>query len=300
MGCSILKYGSSITRKSDKYSDKDLLIVGDNYEEINSLKQNYSSLGWSVSSYTYSKLHYLSKNGYLFIKHLINEGEIQEDYQDKLKNVFLDFKECLDYNEELNKAANFVNFVNEIPDTTISYSWLCDNIYITFRNYLIYKSAIKKDFKFGYIDLINQLLDENIIDSIEVKLLLELRVIKSCYRNNFEDIVPSKDYLNRVIIIVNRIGLNVNVQFTKNSLDFSKINFNKIKSPYKKLRFLELVLKNEKINDLYLNECISNPQMYATDKSIEKIYKKTLLKLNISHNIILAKYQLNKITTNTK
>lgn len=74
MKYSILIYGSSIRGNSDKYSDKDLLIVAEEYNVLNSLKDYYSQLGWSVSTYTYDKLNYLSINGYLFVKHLILEG----------------------------------------------------------------------------------------------------------------------------------------------------------------------------------------------------------------------------------
>ncbi|MFK8269366.1 nucleotidyltransferase domain-containing protein [Capnocytophaga cynodegmi] len=285
MGFSILKYGSCVRGNSDRYSDKDILVVSENFDELNLLKKYYSSLGWSVSAYTYSKLDYLSKNGYLFVKHLIDEGEIQLDYDNRLLNIFSDFRERLDYEEKLQESANFIDFVSEIPDNTISYSWLCDNIYVTLRNFLIYKSAINKEFKFGYVDLISQLSKEGNISLQEEELLLQLRVLKSCYRNNYDDIVPSKKYVENVTSLVNKLGLRVNLRFSDKLLSLDNVDFEKIESPYKKLRLLELILKDRNIDNEYLNKCIFNPQMYATNKSIDKVYKKVIFTIKELYSI---------------
>ena len=66
---SIAHFGSSLRNDFDKYSDKDLLIVAEDWATVNKLKANYQNQGWSVSTYTYSKLEYLSKQGNLFVKH---------------------------------------------------------------------------------------------------------------------------------------------------------------------------------------------------------------------------------------
>ena len=292
MKYSILKYGSSIRGNSDKYSDKDLLIVAEEIDVLNSLKDYYTNNGWSVSTYTYKKLNYLSTNGFLFVKHLIKEGQIINDYGNSLKSILGNFNECLDYKMEMEKASYFLNFVSEIPDNILSYSWLLDNIYLTFRNYLIYESALNKKYNFGYIGLIFNLLSENRINQTEADKLLQLRVIKSCYRNNYNDITPSKEFARDIISIVNRIGLKITTTFTPTKLELNALNFNKIDSAYKKLRLIELILKNESIQDEYLNKCISNPQMYATNKSIEKIYLKVFEKIKTSHNIVLTKWRV--------
>ncbi|MBW3518419.1 hypothetical protein [Flavobacterium sp. NKUCC04_CG] len=289
MKYSILKYGSAIRGNSDKYSDKDLLIVAEDYNVLNLLKEHYVKLGWSVSIYTYVKLKYLSTNGFLFVKHLILEGEIIYDAGNLLHSILENFNECIDYKSEMKKASLFLNFIQEIPDNDISYSWLLDNIYLTFRNYLIYESALKKEYNFGYIDLVKNLLLEGRINQNEAEKLLQLRVVKSCYRNNFDDITPSKEFAKVVISIVNRIGLKITTSFTPKNLKLYNFDFNNIDSAYKKLRLIELILKNESIEDQYLNKCISNPQMYASNKSIERIYLKVLEKLKTSHNIVLAK-----------
>lgn len=292
MAHSILKYGSFIRGNSDKYSDKDILVVADTYNELNQLKSNYINLGWSVSAYTYDKLQYLAENGFLFVKHLIEEGQIVEDKNWRLKNILEKFQEKLDYQLEMAKASIFLNFVEKLPNNAISYSWLCDNLYITFRNYLIYKSALKNEFNFSYISLVNKLVSDDEISLKEANILNQLRVLKSCYRNDFQDIIPSKEYVDSVISILNNIGLKIEITFSDKSLLFETNAFNKIDSSYKKLRYLELILKNINIEDEYLNKCIANPQMYASNRGIEKLHKKVLQKIKTSHNSSLAKWRI--------
>lgn len=292
MAHSILKYGSYIRGNSDKYSDKDILIVADKFEELNDLNSYYSNKGWSTSLYTYEKLEYLAKNGYLFVKHLINEGEIIEDENDILYNILQKFEERLDYNYEINKSSEFINYINIIPNTIESYFWLCDNIYVALRNSLIYKSALKNEFLFSYVDLIKSLLNDKEITESEYDTLLQLRVVKSCYRNNYKDIYPSLDYTNKVIRLANKIGLNLDVKFSNNINCLKLVDYDKIDSSYKKLRFIELILKNESIEDAYLTKCISNPQMYANSRHIETIYLRTISKIKTSQNTLLAKWRV--------
>lgn len=292
MAHSILKYGSYIRGNSDKYSDKDILIVADKFEELNNLNNYYSNKGWSTSLYTYDKIEYLAKNGYLFVKHLINEGKIIEDENNILYNILQKFEERLDYTHEIKKSSEFINYLNIIPNKIESYFWLCDNIYVALRNLLIYKSALKNEFLFSYVDLIRSLLNEKSITKSEFDTLLQLRVIKSCYRNDYKDIYPSLDYTQKVISLANKLGLNLKIEFSTNMNCLKLVDYPNIDSSYKKLRFIELILKNESIEDAYLTKCISNPQMYANSRHIEKIYMKTIAKIKTSHNIVLAKWRI--------
>ena len=73
---SIAIYGSSTRENFDQYSDKDILIVGESYKNIKTLKVEYENQGFSVSAYTYSKLNFMSLNGSLFIDHLVKESKI--------------------------------------------------------------------------------------------------------------------------------------------------------------------------------------------------------------------------------
>ena len=57
---SVAIYGSSTRENFDTYSDKDILIVAEYYKELENLKKEYEKQGFSVSTYTYSKLKFLT------------------------------------------------------------------------------------------------------------------------------------------------------------------------------------------------------------------------------------------------
>ena len=84
---SVAIYGSSLRSDFDKYSDKDLLIVSSSYKRLNQLKKSYEERGFSVSTYTYSKLQFLSRKGSLFIEHLRKESSILIDDKNRLKCI---------------------------------------------------------------------------------------------------------------------------------------------------------------------------------------------------------------------
>lgn len=274
MKYSILKYGSSVRGDNDHYSDKDLLLVVENINDFKKIEKAFIKESWSISYYTYDKLQYLANNGFLFIKHLINEGKIEHDTNNRLQNILRSFKENKDYFYQLKKTKEFFNFVHTIPCNDISFSWLCDNIYVNFRNHLIYKSAIEGNYFFSYLDLINQLYISDLISKKDLEILIQLRVIKSCYRNNFTDIVPSHMYTRDLIGIMNKLDITININFASiNNLN-EIYDLNKISNPYKKLRLIELQFKNLNIDDKEMEKYISNPQFYANCKSIIKVTKK--------------------------
>lgn len=284
MKYSVLKYGSVVRGNSDKYSDKDILIVAEDYNDLKKISLQYTNEGWSVSLYTYNKLEYLSQKGFLFVKHLINEGIIEFDPNNRLKKILENFRETKNYNKEIKETQSFFNFIHVIPNNSISYLWLCDNLYVNFRNFLIFNSALNRNYKFSYPELIEELLYKDLINQNEFKILADLRVLKSCYRNTYSDIIPDKDYLNKILLIMNRFNIETNFIFTDDFASIKKITLNKNQKPYKNLRLIELIFNNLGIKDEYLEKCITNPQMYANSKSINKVYNQILNHIRTTNN----------------
>jgi len=155
---SISIFGSSLGPNFDKYSDKDLLMVSDSYSTLAELKKKYESEGYSVSTYTYKKLKYLSEKGSLFVQHLKVESKILIDYKDLLKSILDNHKEIQPSNEQIYDSIEYFNFLRIIPDSVIGYAWFCDCFYVGIRNYLILKSASERNYNFSFLSLLNDLL----------------------------------------------------------------------------------------------------------------------------------------------
>lgn len=288
---SVLQYGSSARGTNDKYSDKDLLIVTDKSSDFKLIQKLYNEKEWSISFYTYNKLSYLAGKGFLFVKHIQKEGVIIKDDDDKLSLILNNFNEVLNYHEELRKTELFLNFIKHLPQNDQSYSWLCDVLYVNLRNHLIYKSALSKDYLFSYVDLISEMYNSSEINREEYNLLMNLRVLKSCYRNNLNDIKPGISYIKSVLIIINKLGLNISFKFINDVDILLSNNINSIETPYQKLRMIELMFINLGIENSEMKRYISNPQMYANARGLEKV----IMRYNT-----LLEYSKNKLRENNK
>jgi hypothetical protein len=263
---SIAIFGSSLRSDFDKYSDKDLLIVADDYKSLDNLKKIYSKDEWSISFYTYSKLRYLSENGSLFIKHLQNESKIISDETGKLESILNCFKPKKDYKKDIIDCENYFDIIKIIPKTDLGFAWFCDSLYVGLRNYLVFKNAENGIFEFSFIKLLNELKNQGKIKQTDIEILKELRVVKRSYREDILDELPSFDFIKIVIPIVKKLGILESVEIVdsktfQNIIDKSIVNtkFN----PYQRLRLVEGYYCSQKSSIPELKKIISNPQFYA-------------------------------------
>lgn len=263
---SIAIFGSSLRPNFDKYSDKDLLIVSDSYSKLNTLKNKYELAGYSVSTYTYKKLKYLSDNGSLFIQHLKVESQILTDYKGLLSKILENHKESLPSSKQIKESIEYFDFLKNIPDSKIGYAWFCDCYYVGIRNYLILKSAESQNYGFSFLNLLSDLLNSKTIDNDDFEVLRQLRVIKKNYRERIYDELPSKDYIDALI----KVGLKLNLlphtnyqsieNYTTILLEYLKA---KDINHYFKLRLVEIfyLLSGQRLKEL--DRIICNPQLYA-------------------------------------
>ena len=280
-------FGSSLRNDFDKYSDRDLLIVADDYNTLNELKLKYANEGWSISFYTYEKLKYLSKIGGLFIQHLKDESHIIKDDNCKLQSILSSFKPKNNYNPELNNAKKYFDLTHFVSDTTISYAWLCDVLYVGLRNYLIFENSNNRIYEFSFLKLLSILKNENRINQSEFDVLRELRVVKRNYRTEILDELPSKEFTEKVILILSRLSLIPHVSFVSVNTFQSNIErtiFNTTMDSYQKLRLIEGYYISAGIVNKDVKKIVSNPQFYACKFKDEKFIKGLLKEIKTPHN----------------
>lgn len=264
---SIAIFGSSLRDDFDKYSDRDLLVVANDFKTLEELKKNYSKDDWSISYYTYSKLEYLSKNGSLFIKHLQNESEIIIDKKDRLINILSQFNPKSNYKDDIKDCENYFEIIKTVPKTDLGFAWFCDSLYVGLRNYLLFKNAENGVFEFSFIKLLNGLKEQGKIEKPDIDILKELRVIKRNYREEILDELPSLSYIKKVIPIVKAIGIMKTVKITDSHTFQNIVDKDIIKkkfSPYQRLRLIEGYYCSQELNIPKLKKIISNPQFYAS------------------------------------
>jgi hypothetical protein len=274
---SIAIFGSFISPNFDKYSDKDLLIVSDSYLTLNNLKEKYESKGYSVSTYTYKKLQYLSEKGSLFIQHLKKESLILRDKKGLLNAILKNHIETIPSNEQVKESVEYFDFLKIIPNTAIGYAWFCDCFYVGIRNHLILKSASNKSYKFSFLNLLTDLKKSNEINNDDFETLRQLRVLKKNYRERVYEELPSKDYIKSLIKVGEKLNLVPNTKFD-NQKNFNNYLLKKIRSSdtnhYFKLRLVEVYYLQSGHRFAELDKIICNPQLYAMKfKNEEFVYR---------------------------
>jgi len=264
---SVAIFGSSLRADFDIYSDRDLLIVANDFETLEELKKTYSKDDWSISFYTYSKLKYLSENGSLFIKHLQNESEIIIDKKDRLIKILNQFNPKSNYKKDIQDCENYFDIIKTVPKTDLGYAWFCDSFYVGLRNYLVFKNAENGIFEFSFIKLLNRLKNQGLINQSDIQILKELRVVKRNYREDVLDELPTSGFIKNIIPIVKKIGILDSVNIVDSLVFQTNVEKSIIKknfSPYQRLRLVEGYYCSQELNIPDLKKIISNPQFYAS------------------------------------
>lgn len=288
---SVAHFGSLVRPEYDKYSDKDLLIVGDTYASVKKIKEDYESQGYSVSLYTYKKLKYLSENGSLFLDHLKKEAVIIEDFKSKLSKIISLHISEKPTESKIKGARDYFFILNNIPNSNIGFAWFCDCFYVGLRNYLILKSAQNGFYTFSYLQLLEEFVSNNTLSLQDKKVLKELRVIKRSYRQKHTDEYPDEKFINKII----KIGAKLNLFSTLvNIVDKKKFEISakeklsdKALNHYLKLRLAEMFYYSLEFPNFGLEKIICNPQMYASMFKNQNFVDKLLIDLEnkTAHNI---------------
>lgn len=280
---SIAIYGSSTRENFDKYSDKDILVVAESYNELKTLRIEYENQGFSVSTYTYSKLKFMSGNGSLFIDHLVKESKILIDSSGLFETILKNHKSKKPDLKQFQENQKYFKLLEFVPNSNKGFGWFCDCLYVGIRNYLILKSAEKDNFNFSYLSLLDEIKNENLITNNEVKTLRELRVIKRNYREKIDNELPSKGFIIKIIKIVNKLGLYEDIKFLdKNEfLNFVEISIkNDDYNHYQKLRLIEMYYYLNGKENKKIERIICNPQFYASFFKKEK-YVRNIIEIII-------------------
>jgi hypothetical protein len=264
---SIVKFGSQLHNGYDQYSDRDLLVVTDKLEDLKELYNKYSSQGWSVSAYTYSKLAYLSRIGSLFIDHLRICSVTLTDSEDKFKEILRSHQTRTDFENDINGAVSYFDILFRIPDCDLGYAWFCDCMYVGIRNFLVFKCAKEGALEFSFLRLIHGLFNAGEIDIQEFHILKELRRVKYNYREDMLNKLPGKQFVQSVISIgkkLNLIASSIIVSPSEFSSEFRTQIISNSFNGYQRLRMVEGLYCSNGRNMPEIKMIVSNPQFYAS------------------------------------
>ena len=176
-------FGSASRGDSDALSDRDILIVDNDVYTLNQRQEALEASGWSVASYTFSKLDVLVKKGSLFIQHLKDEAKILRDVDGRLCSTLKAFQAKTSYRSEIEENARLAYLTAVWPNSRAGALWAADVLYVTTRNFGILQLAERGRYVFSYSEVLEALVKYGVIDEYALPDLLKLRLAKSFYRS---------------------------------------------------------------------------------------------------------------------
>jgi hypothetical protein len=177
-------FGSSARGEMDQLSDRDILIVDDDVKLLRKRAQVLKAEGWSVASYTFSKLEALASKRALFIQHLKLEAEVTADQNNRLARLFDSYHPKQRYDRELAANARLADLVSMLPAGSMSELWAADVLYVTVRNFGVLWLAGKQVYLFSFDRILDALCDANLINVDGATSLRQLRFMKCLYRTS--------------------------------------------------------------------------------------------------------------------
>ena len=200
---SVCVFGSTARNSTDCLSDRDVLIVCDDSSRRNQIRGSWRRNGWSVATYSPSRLLKMIAAKSLFIQHLKDEGIIVEDrgswLQDKLSEAQKKHSYEMDANLSVLLALPIERFNSEslIGETLLA----ADLAYVATRNFGICYLANKEKSVFDYDEIVECLRIEFELSLAETRILKFLRPAKTAYREKIDCLPQSGtiDDLRRVL-----------------------------------------------------------------------------------------------------
>lgn len=203
----IAEFGSKHNGLHNLYSDKDLLIVSDNWGSIKQAVNHYSNFGFSISTFHLDRALYLTKKGSLFFKHIINESVVLSDNNQVFNSISQNWNARDNYTDEIESNLELLEIINYAPKCRYSNNYLADILIISIRNILIRKIASHGIYVFDWIGISRNALFLRYISLFDIDLILYSRHLKNRYRAGCYDDVPLC-VIDSLVSLMSRISNN--------------------------------------------------------------------------------------------
>lgn len=236
----VVEFGSRERGDCNISSDKDMLLVGTNLQELFKEKENRKNSGYSITCMTIDKAKYMVNKGSLFFKHIIDEGRIVNGCKKKYTEIICNWKAANDYQGDIDGNIELFEILSYIPKTSKGVLVAADIATISIRNILIRKLASFGLYVFSWEQIASTAVELNFIDLNDKIILLHARQIKNYYRQGYE-IEVSIFFLERLFGILDKIlGQKIKYNFG-NKKEIIHLHEKYSDGSYKQLRAIEIL-----------------------------------------------------------
>lgn len=265
----IIEFGSITRRESDKYSDKDILII---YKEKfpKDDKKLYTNQGYSVSIFNTKKAKYLTSNGSLFFKHIILEGN-QIKGRNDLKELGKLWYPLKNYDAEIEDNLDLLSCLANTPNNIYGVLAAIDISITSIRNILIRKLANQGMYLFSWIEILIKSIELNMLTKAEANCILAGRKLKKTYRNDIY-FTPSEEIIENINSVLSRFDQGRKIAFSTHKKIINQPE-KFTNGSYAQLRAIELLCAEYKFSsDLkQLRSLTQQPAYFCSTKISDQI-----------------------------
>lgn len=176
-------FGSAARGNADGLSDRDILIVDDDFELLAARSAELEAQGASVASYTFAKLTALAAHGSLFVQHLKLEAKLTRDRGGRLTRLLADFAPRSNYSAEIADNATLSALAGIVPTGTRGILLAADILYVSARNHGVLSLAERGIHAYAFDQVTAGLESEGLIATGGARALGALRFLKCLYRS---------------------------------------------------------------------------------------------------------------------
>ena len=232
-------FGSSARQECDHLSDRDYLIVDDDYLLRHRRRSLLKKMGWSVASYSWSRLERLVQKKALFAQHLKLEALVVWDGEDRLKHLLCGYSPASNYSADIDNCGAAITGVLESRLPNGMEGWTFDVLAVNIRNLAILALADQGEYEFSYERAIDRLVTTHKLSKDDARNLLMLRQYKVQYRQGRSVAQISLDVGQRLVSSVHRCVERVHCAFSQVYDLFDFLNYPEMCDLYLKSRLIE-------------------------------------------------------------
>lgn len=205
MNASIAIFGSYARADTDMWSDRDLLIVAESAETLQSACAQFRNSRWSVSSYTTRKLRWLADSGSLFIEHLRREAVVIQDPGCQIAEILSAYRPKTTYRCEFANGQDLLSLLESVPKTFAGMRWAFDVLAVAYRTMAVPFLAERDQIAFSTDAIGKGLAYTSRASNQDLQLLQVLRRCKASYRYRRSQFALSWRDMQQVCDILSKV-----------------------------------------------------------------------------------------------
>ncbi len=198
-------YGSLVRGDSDRFSDRDVLLVSDDALALKEAKNLMSKDGFSCACYSWQKLGFLATRRALFVQHLKQESRIITDRDLRLTSLLASYAPACTYSKQIDAARDLMSLTECFPKTIYGVGWALDVLTVAFRNLSILTLANEGKYLFSFSAILSELRKMGTISLDHEDQLSSLRKYKASFRRKAYHLLPPKEKLFELKKIVGQV-----------------------------------------------------------------------------------------------